>query len=177
LTLPINRHEHLHALNSLNSPLWRALTWIVMTFFRISPLAVQLFTLDLLGGEPVWQVLQGLPFAIAGVALTREEAAIRIAVARMSAMPATALTILIFVLSSYRMVELLKFAALINRRRRCHLLLHFGATAGGALLWLAAIAGGCTRLVWQSTQVTSPWASKAWDCRPASLCGLIALAS
>ena len=26
------------------------------------------FTLDLLGGEPVWQVLHGLPFAIWGVA-------------------------------------------------------------------------------------------------------------
>jgi len=28
------------------------------------------FTLDLLGGEPAWQVLHGLPFAIAGVACT-----------------------------------------------------------------------------------------------------------
>jgi len=28
------------------------------------------FTLDLFGGEPAWQVLHGLPFAIAGVACT-----------------------------------------------------------------------------------------------------------
>jgi hypothetical protein len=37
---------------------------------------------------------------------------------------------------------------------------HLGAAVGEAF---CAAAGGWTRLVWQSTQVTPPWASRAWD--------------
>ncbi len=44
------------------------------------------FRLDLLGGEPVWQVPQGLPFAIAGVACALETVRELIATVRIRAM-------------------------------------------------------------------------------------------
>ena len=56
------------------------------------------FTLDLLGGEPVWQVLHGLPFAIWGVACALDVVSEFIASVRknMITVPITVVTIPVF---------------------------------------------------------------------------------
>ena len=57
------------------------------------------FTLDLLGGEPLWHVVQGLPFAIWGVASALDIVSEFIASVRknMITLPLTVVTIPVFV--------------------------------------------------------------------------------
>ena len=56
------------------------------------------FTLDLLGGEPVWQVLHGLPFAILAVACALDIVSEFTASVRdMITVPITVVTIPVFV--------------------------------------------------------------------------------
>ena len=104
--------------------LWRDRREAVFLFAR----KTYFFKLDLLGGEPVWQVLHALPFAIWGVACALDIVSEFIASVRKNiiTVPITVVTIPVFVAGCISSSNLCLLVANIDK-----LLEHSALTAGG----------------------------------------------